>query len=163
MALIPGGAIDVAARLTWTCPDTCRRRRHTCERRRRPRGPLAEWMNERTDSTNCRVCCRRCRPNDYGPSADLSPSIIRDVLLSVSLSYLPRSAFRLGVRILWSFFCYYDFVYIAASQYKCAATCLSMVAKIICFCWKFSSLSSFFYKLVKISRSYRHHLAVKSA
>jgi len=30
MALIPGGAIDVAARLTRTCHDTRRRRARTC-------------------------------------------------------------------------------------------------------------------------------------
>jgi len=32
--LIPGGAIDVAARLTRTCRDTRRRQARTCERRR---------------------------------------------------------------------------------------------------------------------------------
>jgi len=32
VAMIPGGAIDVAARLTWTCPDTRHvGRPHTCD------------------------------------------------------------------------------------------------------------------------------------
>jgi len=52
-------------------------------------------MAERMTSTNCRVFCRRCRPNDYGSTADLSSSITRDVMLSVSLSHLPPRAFRL--------------------------------------------------------------------
>lgn len=48
-ALIPAGAIDVAARLTWTCHDTRRRGPRTCERRRRtvPRGTMAQWLNGR--------------------------------------------------------------------------------------------------------------------
>jgi len=57
-----------------------------------PRGPDAEWLNGRLQLIAGFGAGGRCRSNDYCPPDDLWPSIIPDVMLSVSLSYLPHTS-----------------------------------------------------------------------